>query len=140
MRTNPSGFSLVEVTMALAIFATIGVALVGLLGVGLNVSREALTDAEVTMLVENVNARLALDPGWPGESDSAFYDESGAEVADEKLAAFRVTFKPVPGVFSSKYFDTMRVSIERLATRQDAGTWMLQRARLADGSPDAKNE
>lgn len=136
MKRSALGFSLVEVVMALAIFATVGVALVGLLGVGLNVSREALTDSEVTMLVENVQARLTLDPGWPGETEATYYDQSGAEVVDERQGVFRVTFKSVTGPgFASKYFDTLRVSIERIATNQKVSTWMLQRARLEQGRP-----
>ena len=64
----------------------------------------------------------------------------GAEVVDEVNGTFRVTFKPVTGAFTSKYFDTMRVSIERLATRKNVGTWTLQRARLVNGRPEANKE
>lgn len=136
-----AGFSLVEVALALAVFASVGVALVGILGTSLNVTRETLSEAEKAMLVENIQARLMLDVEWPGkqpdgEPPEVWYDDSGAEVAEEKLATFRVTFRPINGGgFTSDYFESWRVVIERLPQRQSIGTWTLQRARLAQGRP-----
>lgn len=134
MKARAAGFSIVEVVMALAIFAVVGVSLIGLLSVGINVSHDALVDAEVTMLVENVQARLSLDPKWPGAREAVFYDNSGTEVAEEAAANFRVTFTSIPGQgFSSDYFDVTRVVVERLPHKKSAGIWTLQRVRLSQG-------
>jgi len=133
-----AGFSLVEVALALAIFAAVGATLVGILGTSLNVTRDTLSEAEKAMLVENVQARLMLDLAWPGERPEVWFDDSGAEVAEENAATFRVTFQAASGGgFTSDYFETWRVAIERLPQRQSIGTWTLQRARLAQGQPVA---
>lgn len=144
-RSHREGFSLVEVVLALAVFATVGVALIGLLGVGIDVSHDALTDAEVAMLVENVQARLTLDPTWPplgagapGKAATLHYDNAGAPVTDQAMASFRVTLTLLDGPgFRSAYFDTFHVAIERPAQANLVATAQLQRARLAQGSPIA---
>lgn len=136
MKNRCAGFSLVEVTVALAIFATVGAALIGLLGGGMNVARDAVADAEVAMLIENVQTRLTLDAEWPGDRVSILFDNSGAEVQEEAIASFRVGLKNVQGPgFKSRYFDTVRVSIERLPQGRVDSVWMLQRARLVAGKP-----
>lgn len=136
MKGRAAGFSLIEVVMALAIFAVVAVALIGILGTGINLSQDALSDAETTMMMENIQARLTLDPAWPGSTDSLFYDNSGAQVNTENDGVFRVTLETVPGTgFSSAYLDTFRVQVERLPHRQKLGTWTLQRVRLARGKP-----
>lgn len=135
-----AGFSLIEIALALAIIATIGVALVGVLGSGLNVTRQSLADAETMMLVENVQARLTLDPAWPGERKEIFISDSGDELPGDKKeqAAFRVVPKKIAGPgFSSKYFETFRMAIERMPQGREIGAWTLQRARLAKGEPVA---
>jgi uncharacterized protein (TIGR02598 family) len=132
------GFSLVECALALGLFATAAVALLGLLGTGLKVTREALEAAETTMLAENVQTRLALDPAWPGAREDFFFDNSGAEVRTSAQASFRVRLKKLTAAgFASAYFDTYRVAIELLPHGHQAGIWTLQRTRLADGVPQA---
>jgi hypothetical protein len=85
-----------------------------------------------------VQARLTLDPAWPGKDAVLFYDNSGAEVKSEAAANFRVIFRNVAGPgFASDYFDTFRVAIERAPAKQELATWMLQRTRLAQGKPQA---
>lgn len=137
-RAMAAGFSLVEVALALAIFAAVGAMLVGILGTSLTATRDILTEAEKAMLVENIQARLTLDAGWPGSREAAWFDDSGSEVDTEREATFRVAFAPVPGAgFSSDYFETFAVTVERLPQRQPLGVWPLQRARLAAGEPVA---
>lgn len=133
-RGDRAAFSLVEIALSLAIFATVGLALIGLLGSALNVSRGALSDAEVTMLIENLQARLTLDPAWPPRGEPLLFDNSGAQMIAETTSVFRVTLTRTPGPgFASDYLDTYRAAIERADTKQPIGTWTLQRARLANG-------
>lgn len=137
MRTRERGFSLIEVALALAIFATVGLALVGLLGTGLNVSKDALLDAEVTMLIENVQARLSIDPNWPDDANKpVYFDNSGAQVPERSEAAFAVNLRHLEEpAFSSPYLDAYRVEVARIASKEAPVVWMLQRARLAGGTP-----
>jgi Tfp pilus assembly protein PilV len=133
---RPGGFSLIECSLALGLFATAAVALLGLLGTGLQVTREALEAAETTTLAENVQTRLSLDPQWPGAREEIFYDNSGTEVREAAQASFRVKLKKISGAgFTSAYFETFRVALERLPEGGRTGIWTLQRARLADGVP-----
>lgn len=137
-RRSTAAFSLVEIMLALGILAVMGLGLVGLLGAGLNVTGEALAETDTIMLVENVQARLQLDPAWPGKQLERWFDEAGGEVRAESSAAFRISFKAVDGAtgFKSDYLDTFRVVIERLPQKSALGTWTLQRARLAQGTPE----
>jgi type II secretory pathway pseudopilin PulG len=140
-RKRAGGFSLVESALSLAVIAFAGVALVGILGTGLNVAREALDDADTSLLIENVQSRLNIDPDWPGKRLTRHYDHSGAETTLESSASYRTIFKKISGPgFSSNYFETFRVEITRLPEDKAAAVWMLQRARLSDGRPVAATE
>jgi prepilin-type N-terminal cleavage/methylation domain-containing protein len=136
MKRRNAGFSLVEVVVALGIFGVAGVALIGILGTGITLSKGALSDAETAMMLENVQARLTLDPAWPGKRDAVFYDNSGAQMKKEEQASLRVEMTLVNGPgFASDYLDTYRARITRLPHGEEVGIWTLQRVRLARGKP-----
>jgi uncharacterized protein (TIGR02598 family) len=136
MKPPSSGFSLVEVVMAVAILGTVGVALIAVLCGGMAVSKDAVADAEVSMVVENVQSRLVLDPQWPGERTELLFDNSGAEVATEGEAAFRAKLESVraPG-FTSDYLDAIQLRIHRVPGERGIATALLQRTRLRSGLP-----
>jgi prepilin-type N-terminal cleavage/methylation domain-containing protein len=136
MKARTAGFSLIEVVTSLAVFAVTAVTLIGILGTGITLSKGALEDAETSMILENIQARLTLDAGWPGNREAIYYDNSGAQLSSEDHALFRVVLEPVAGPgFVSDYFECYRVKVEHLPHRQKTGVWMLQRARLSGGKP-----
>lgn len=136
-----AAFSLTETVVALGILASVGVALVGLLGVGINTTGEALSETQVAMLVENVQAHLTLNPAWPKDEAPVFFDDGGAEVEEEEAASFRVELTRLEGPgFASGYLDTFRVSVQKLPQQEKIGSWTLQRARLSRGKPIAALE
>lgn len=55
-----AGFSLIEVVLAVGIFAFVGVALIGLFSIGLKTNRESIDEMEATAMAQSLlNARKA---------------------------------------------------------------------------------
>jgi uncharacterized protein (TIGR02598 family) len=79
-RKAKSGFSLVEVTMAIGIIAFAFVALLGLIPTGLGVFRESIDTANEMWIVQNLNSMIQVTPWNEVEKlkDYTFYfDEEG---------------------------------------------------------------
>ena len=92
---STTGFTLIEVALALAIVATVFVALLGLLPAGLNASRDAANSTVVSVILESLHNRLQNQTLRPGYADfsPAYFDIHGAFIpsdADEKDRARRI--------------------------------------------------
>ncbi|HET6409009.1 MAG TPA: prepilin-type N-terminal cleavage/methylation domain-containing protein [Chthoniobacteraceae bacterium] len=88
-----SGFSLTEIVFAIAIIATAMIAVLGLLPVGLNASREAADSTVVATVLEDLSNRIKGQPlrRGPVTFSPAFYDAAGhfIQTDQEDPATFR---------------------------------------------------
>ncbi len=124
-------FSLVEVTLAIGVFAVLALALLGLLGGGLQSAQNIQTDYQTSVLIENLSARFLLEPDFPFPPGSAsaelFLDESGLPVPQEQ-AQFQASFRrTTPPHWSGDFLQAVHVDI-RLPGGRRAGSFILQRA------------
>lgn len=104
------GFSLVEVVIALGLFAFCIVAITGLLGVGLGAARSVANDAIAASLAESIygawqmqkdpEAELGLPPlfeeklpALSGANEPIFLDDTGARVDPPGPAAVLLTYR-----------------------------------------------
>ncbi len=79
------GFTLTEVTLALAIIGIVFVALLGLLPAGLNASRQAADSTVTAVILENLHNRLqnqVLKTG-PADFSPAFFDVHGVFISPD---------------------------------------------------------
>jgi uncharacterized protein (TIGR02598 family) len=74
-----AGFTLTEIVIAIAIIATVMVAILGLLPAGLNASRDAADSTIIATILEDLNNRLKGQPlrDGPVAFSPAYYDGSG---------------------------------------------------------------
>ncbi|MHA3774099.1 hypothetical protein ACXR0O_21430 [Verrucomicrobiota bacterium sgz303538] len=90
--SQTSAFTLTEIVLCLGIIATAMVALIGLLPVGVDSSREATNHTIVASILEDVHNRLEGEAlkGDEASFSPAFYDEAGilipADASEEDLA------------------------------------------------------
>ncbi len=76
LRANRSGFSLVEVTLALGLVAFVLVSLLGLASVGLNASRSSATDISLGQVTDHVFS-VGVTPLADGASATFYFTEEG---------------------------------------------------------------
>jgi uncharacterized protein (TIGR02598 family) len=76
---RPSAFTLTEIVLALAIIATVFVAVLGLLPAGLDASRQAANSTVVSTVLENLHQRLQNQPlkKGPVPFSPAYFDDRG---------------------------------------------------------------
>lgn len=68
---NTRGFSLIEVVLAIGIFAFAAVAIVALLGQGMKTSGEARLESVAALLSGKVNSTLRASSAWSNPTDDA---------------------------------------------------------------------
>ncbi len=68
---NSRGFSLVEVVIAIGIFAFAAIAIVALLGQGMKTSGEARLESVAALLSGKVNSTLRASSAWDNPTDAA---------------------------------------------------------------------
>jgi uncharacterized protein (TIGR02598 family) len=85
------GFTLTEVALALAVVATVLVALLGLLPAGLNASKEAANSTVVSVILEDLHNRLQSQVLKSGDADfsPAYFDVHGVFIPSNADAAER---------------------------------------------------
>lgn len=129
-RRDVAGFSLVEVVMALGLFAFCIVAIVGLLGVGLTSTRSVANESTAISLAQSIygawqvqSARdepltvaglfSNLPPLTQASSNSFYFDSSGLQVPVAQGAAVEMIYlvsleEPVPGASAQRLDLTFR--------------------------------
>jgi prepilin-type N-terminal cleavage/methylation domain-containing protein len=109
------GFSLIEVALALGLFAVLGLAVVGLLGGGVEIARSIQTDYQLRILCENVFARYLLEPEFgPSASRSAveFPSDLLGNRVDREEADFLLTLRQGGTTnWQSDYLETATVEV-----------------------------
>jgi uncharacterized protein (TIGR02598 family) len=95
-RTDPAGFTLTEIVLALAVIAIAFVALLGMLPAGLDQSRQAANSTVTAAILEDVNHRLmglALQSSPKSSTETitpsftAYYDDHGVFIPTSASAA-----------------------------------------------------
>lgn len=76
---SSTGFTLTEIVLCVAIISSVLVAVVGILPVGMDVSRKAVNHTVVATVLEDLHNRLQGVPLQPGEVpfSPAYYDDLG---------------------------------------------------------------
>jgi type II secretory pathway pseudopilin PulG len=124
-------FSLVEVTLALGVFAVLALALIGLLGGGLQSARSIQGDYQTTLLQENLMARYLLESSFPdfqsGTRTELFCDESGSPTTKEEAVFFLTLQRIAPPHWSGDFLEAVRVEMRR-NDGSEIGSFVLQRA------------
>ena len=84
-----AGFTLTEVTLALAIIGTVFVALLGLLPAGLQASRQATDSTVIAVILEDLHNRLQGEVLKPGKArfSPAYFDIHGHYLSPETSAS-----------------------------------------------------
>jgi uncharacterized protein (TIGR02598 family) len=92
LRSASSGFSLVEITLALGIVAFVLIAVLGLFGVGLDSNRRSVSDTVIPQIVNQVLSETRTpDLPAPGDAPLAFfYNEKGSAVPQQE-AVYKVS-------------------------------------------------
>jgi uncharacterized protein (TIGR02598 family) len=87
-RSPSSGFTLVEIVLALAIIATAFIAILGLLPAGLDASRQATDATIVATILDDLHSRVQHEPLKEGllSFSPAFYDDRGTFLSAKALA------------------------------------------------------
>ena len=87
LRSAPSGFSLVEITLALGIVAFVLIAVLGLFSVGLDSSRRSASDTAISQVVNQVlsDTRTSDLPAPGGAPLEFYYNEKGAAVPQQEV-------------------------------------------------------
>lgn len=86
-----SGFSLIEVVIAIGIVASVLVALLGLFGLGMDTMREAINEQVEARIMQSVNSDLQasdFDRLQDMESEQYFFDEEGTRVRSGRDAVY----------------------------------------------------
>ncbi len=118
------GFTLVEVTMAIGIISFAFVATIGLLPVGLSVSRQAIETTIQSQIVQQLTTQALQTDfsqlenlGNPQKTEPYYFDDQG-KATGEAGSLYKATFQPVPlttdlpaGV-STRKLKTVTISIE----------------------------
>jgi len=118
------GFTLVEVTMAIGIISFAFVATIGLLPVGLSVSRQAIETTIQSQIVQQLTTQALQTDfsqleklGDPSKAEPYYFDDQG-KATGEVGSLYKATFQPVPpttdlpdGV-STRKLKTVTISIE----------------------------
>ncbi len=78
-RSRRSAFTLTEIVLALAIIATVMVAVIGILPVGMDSSRQAASQTAVALILEDLHNRLRKEPLQQGTASfsPAYFDVHG---------------------------------------------------------------
>ena len=84
-RSREAGFTLTEIVLALAIIATAILALIGLLPLGMDASRQAANHTIVATILEDLHNRLEGDKLQSGEASfsPAFYSDAGTFISED---------------------------------------------------------
>lgn len=122
------GLSLTEVMLALGLFAIAGVALLGLIGVGLKVTGDVKSDYGVVLVEENIRSQFLISPEWPGKELITYCDEVGSQVEKEKAAYELVWAEAKHDGWNSKYFDVRSVTVRHVNGAGAAQVLLLGRA------------
>ena len=89
---SSSGFSLVEITLALGIVAFVLIAVLGLFGVGLDSSRRSASDTVISQVVNQVlSDTRTSDLPAPGDAPLEFYYNEKGVVAPQQGAIYKVS-------------------------------------------------
>jgi uncharacterized protein (TIGR02598 family) len=89
LRPTPAAFTLVEIILALAVIATALVAVIGVLPVGMDSSRQAVSQTAVALILEDLHNRLqkeTLQPG-PASFSPAYFDVHGVFIGSDATPA-----------------------------------------------------
>jgi uncharacterized protein (TIGR02598 family) len=125
-----SGFSLVEVVLAMGIIAVAFIPLMGLLPIGLNTSKQAIDTTIQAQILQQMTGQAQLT-GWSGlttmcngTANATYFDANGNVVTSASsaiyMAAFSVPANTVlPGGATTPTLDT--ISIYILNTRGASG-------------------
>jgi uncharacterized protein (TIGR02598 family) len=81
---NTRGFSLVEVVLAIGIFAFVALAVVALLGQGMRTSRDARLESVASLLAGRVNSTLRASSAW---NDSTITTNARSFTGNQSLDA-----------------------------------------------------
>ncbi len=93
--TVSRGFSLIEIVITIGILATVVIALIGILPVGIHSAEDAANRTVLAVILEDVHNRLEGELLEPGEVSSSpfFYDRQGLHIdadSDEELKVTRL--------------------------------------------------
>lgn len=139
------GFSLVEVTLAMAIAAVALVSIIGMLPQGLRTMRDAGDQAIEARIHQQILSELQMTPyGEPGSSPlddynamEIFYDAQGEELGDSNSSSGN----DVAGSFEHVYTARVFVPDEGDATPQSVGGGTFDGFRFSENaSEDEENE
>lgn len=121
--------------MALGLFAVAGVALIGLIGVGLKVTGEVKSDYGDVLLAENLRSQYLVNAAWPGKSSITYCDETGSEVAEKDASYVLEWKKDKHEGWDSDYFDVRSVAVRRVGATDPEQTLLLGRALAEPEKP-----
>ncbi len=130
LRSASSGFSLVEITLALGIVAFVLIAVLGLFSVGLDSSRRSASDTVISQVVNQVLSDIRT-PALPAPGSAAlefYYNEKGATVPQQE-AVYKVSlYTQSPGAVLP---DTgSRLYLIRLDISWPGGSTVVHASRL----------
>jgi uncharacterized protein (TIGR02598 family) len=112
-RSQPRGFSLVEVVLAMGVTSFALVAILGLLAAGMRINRESDTDTLLAgMALSTMNHLRATYTNWPTSTNATniFFDSAGATgtnsfgTADTKFYQCSVEIKQSPAPTAASLF------------------------------------
>lgn len=126
------GFSLVEVVVALGLFAFCVVAIVGLLGVGLGATRSVANETAAVNIAESIygawqaqdngdqpltvtNLFTNLPPLTQASSQTLYFNGDGVQTSSDAQAAFEVEYNVVPAAGAAAnqpVFSTLRLGFK----------------------------
>lgn len=135
--SSSSGFTLVEVALALGVFAILALALLGLVGGGVQSARGIQQDYQTTLLLENLRAQYLVEADFPPMAETGrgtlFLDESGKPVPEEE-GRWAARFERVqPPHWSGDFLEAVWVEILQ-PDGSALGSFLLQRAGGGGGS------
>ena len=136
MKPDARAFTLLEITLALGLLATCGLAMLALLASTLNQTR-AIREATVAVLLGRNVRTLLRDPAWPEGRHSSgdgswkaatYFDGSGALLPDATGAAVRaeLTGGQSPA-FASPWLEQVAVRLVSTPAGPELGRLTLQR-------------
>lgn len=97
-RSAPTGFSLVEVTIALGIVSFALISVMGLMPVGLSTMREAMDQTTEAQISRRISGELMLTPftrldGWVSNSPLFFDDQGGLQASRDAETRYTVAIR-----------------------------------------------
>ena len=91
------GFSLVEVVIALGLFAFAIVPLIGLMGGGLKISEDSIQSANLAEIYRHASARIASSP-TNTQIAPMYFTFSGEQATNADSRIYQLTFSNVPSM------------------------------------------